>query len=273
MQKRTKLVSIKTKPLNRQIRVPYSTPLVVNRGRCEQLYQKMSENLIVFIFVMIYFSPVYYHLYFAIKESKKDNKKYPQKIKKVLKWSFIILLPIIGLVILLSYTNYLDYEKPLTYDKVDKITFKNFRGIELFKKSLYGNERFAYVYTSIETKFESDSLLIQSFFHPSKSFVYKKNTNSQELLNHEIFHFKITELYVRKLKEKISSLHHPSHKQISKIIDDLMAKENSFQEKYDYDTFHSYVFSEQKRYEKLIDSSLNSLKKYSIPKIYLNEID
>ena len=25
-----------------------------------------------------------------------------------------------------------------------------------------------------------------------------------------------------------------------------MAKENSFQEKYDYDTFHSYVFSEQR---------------------------
>ena len=55
----------------------------------------------------------------------------------MLKSSFIILLPIIGLVILLSYTNYLDYEKPLTYDKVDKITFKNFREIELFKKSLY----------------------------------------------------------------------------------------------------------------------------------------
>lgn len=233
----------------------------------------MSENLIVFIFILIYFSPVYYHLYFAIKESKKGNREYLQKIKRVLKLSFIILLPIIGIIALLSHTNYLNYEEPITYDKVDNITFENFRGLELFKKSLYGNERFAYIYTSIETEFQSDSLLIQSLFHPSRSFVYKKNSNSQELLNHEIFHFKITELYVRKLKKKISSLQKPTHRQINKVIADFKTRENYFQQKYDYDTFHSYVYGEQKIYEKLIDSSLNSLKKYSNPKIYLNEID
>ena len=41
----------------------------------------------------------------------------------------------------------------------------------------------------------------------------------------------------------------------------------SNQKAYDYDTFHSYVFSEQKRYEKEVDSLLTSLIKYERPKI------
>lgn len=233
----------------------------------------MNENLIVFIFILIYFSPVYYHLYLAIKESKRGNRKYLQKIKKSLKWSFLILLTVTGVIAIFSHTNYLDYEKPIPYDKVEKITFEDFRGIELFKRSLYGNERFAYVHTSIKTEFQSDSLLIQSLFHPSRSFVYKKNNNSQELLSHEIFHFKITELFVRKIKQRISDIENPSDEQIIKIIDDFRSREVNFQQRYDYDTFHSYVYGEQKRYEKLIDSSLNSLKNYIKPKIYIDEID
>lgn len=233
----------------------------------------MNENLIIFLFVLIYFSPVYYHLYFAIKESKNGNKFHLQKVKNFFKWGFIILLPVTGVIAMLSHTNYLDYEGPITYDKVDEITFENFRGIELFKRSLYGNERFAYVYTTIETDFRSDSLMIKSLFHPSRSFVYKKNNNSQELLDHEIFHFKITELFVRKIKKKISSLERPSDEKIKEIVDDFKTREKEFQQKYDYDTFHSYVYGEQKRYEKLIDSSLHSFKEYTNPKIYIDETD
>ena len=231
----------------------------------------MNENYFVFLFILLYFSPVYYHLYFAIKESKKGNRKYLQKIKKLLKWSFIVLTGIAGIITVLSHTNYLDYEKPLSYDRIDEITFENFRGIELFKKSLYGNERFAYVHTSIETNFESNSLSIQSLFHPSRSFVYKKNNNSQELLSHEIFHIKITELYVRKMKQRISALENPSEEQINQIITELRDGEANFQHKYDYETFHSYVYGEQKKYEKLVDSSLNSLEDYINPKIYFDE--
>lgn len=231
----------------------------------------MNEKLIIFLFILIYFSPVYYHLFLAFRESNNGNKIYLHKIKRVLKWGFLILLPILGVVAILNHTNYLDYEEPITYDKVDKITFENFRGMELFKKSLYGNERFAYVSTSIETDLRSDSILIKSLFHPSRSFVYKKNNNSQELLDHEIFHFKITELFVRRIKERISALTMPSDIIIQEIVDDFKIRERKFQQQYDYDTFHSYVYGEQKRYEKLIDSSLNSLKKYNNPKIYINE--
>ena len=50
----------------------------------------------------------------------------------------------------------MNYEKPITFDKYDEITFENFRGLELFKKSLYGNERFAYVVTTIESEINDD---------------------------------------------------------------------------------------------------------------------
>lgn len=233
----------------------------------------MNENLIIFLFILIYFSPVFYQLYLAIRESKRGNKFYLHRVKRFLKWGFIILLPIIGIIAILSHTNYIDYEEPIPYNKIDKITFENFRGIELFKKSLYGNERFAYVYTTIEKDFEADSLMIKSLFHPSRSFVYKKNNNSQELLDHELFHFKITELFVRQIKQEISRLERPSTHKIEEIVHYFEVRERKFQQEYDYDTFHSYVYGEQKRYEKLIDSSLNSLKKFTHPKIYINEID
>jgi len=227
----------------------------------------MDENLIVVIILLIYFSPVYYQLIVAIK-----GNVFPLKIiKKYLKYSFIILFSATVGFLVLSHTNFLNYEKPLTFDKYDQITFKNFRGLEFFKKSLYGNERFAYVVTSIESEIKDNSVMVQSFFYPSRSFVYNKNTNSKELLTHEKYHIKITELFTRKAKEKISKLKKFDKKEIQKIIQTTKDDEQEFQKEYDYDTFHSYVFSEQKRYEKEVDSLLHLLTEYKQPKILFND--
>ena len=108
-------------------------------------------------------------------------------------------------------------------------------------------------------------------FYPSRSFVYKKNTNSKELLTHEKYHIKITELFTRKAKEEISSLKIFDKNKIKGIIRDVKTKERAFQKEYDYNTFHSYVFSEQKRYEKEVDSLLTLLTAYKKPKITIDE--
>src|SRR5690606_39189926 len=111
----------------------------------------MNENLIVILIILIYFSPVFYQLGIVIKESKRENKIPLKNLKKFLKYSVVIIVPLaIGFGIL-NHTNFLNYEKPMTFDKYDQITFENFRGFEFFKKSLYGNERFAYVVTSIDS--------------------------------------------------------------------------------------------------------------------------
>ncbi|NER15053.1 hypothetical protein GWK08_16480 [Leptobacterium flavescens] len=231
----------------------------------------MQDILIVILFLGLYFSPVLYQLVIVIKENKKGNKTPLKKFKKFLKYSFLILLPLAIAFMILIRVNFLNYESPITYDRVDQITFKNFRGLEFFKKSLYGNKRFAYVVTTIKSEIYDDSVSIQALFHPSRSFVYDTHSNNKQLLDHEIYHFKITELYARKLKYRISNLKHSSKNEIRELISSTWLEERKFQEKYDYDTFHSYVFSEQKKYQKTVDSLLNLLSEFKEPKITLND--
>jgi len=231
----------------------------------------MNENVIAVLILLLYFSPLFYQLIIVIKESKRGNRIPLKKFLKYTKYSFLILVPIIIAFVVISHTNYLNYEKPLTFDKYEQITFENFRGLEFFKKSLYGNTRFAYVVTSIDSEIDDNSVTVQSLFYPSRSFVYKKNTNSNELLTHEKYHIKITELFARKAKKKISKLNTFDENKIEGIIREVKTKERAFQKEYDYNTFHSYVLSEQKRYEKEVDSLLISLTKYENPKITIDD--
>ncbi len=207
----------------------------------------MNDILIVSLFLAIYFSPVFYQLGIVIRENKRGNKVPLRKLKKFLKYSFFILTPLAIGFAALTHTNFLDYEKPLTYDKIDEITFENFRGLEFFKKSLYGNKRFAYVVVTIESEISEDQVMVKSLFHPSRSFVYNSHSTSKELLSHELYHFKITELFARKTKHTISGLENPEKSKIKDIIRKKIVEEREFQYQYDYDTFHSYVFSEQKK--------------------------
>jgi hypothetical protein len=171
----------------------------------------------------------------------------------------------------LTEINFLDYESPKKYDEIEQITFNDFKGLEFFQNSLYGNKHFAYIKTSIDYEIENDSIKVESFFHPSSSYVYNKNTFSKELLKHELYHFKITELYVRMIKKRISELKKTNKTEIEKKINQLKINEYQFQMKYDDDTFHSYVLSEQKKYEKHIDSLLNLHSNFKNPKVYINE--
>ncbi|MBW8244809.1 hypothetical protein K1F50_18520 [Muricauda oceani] len=227
----------------------------------------MSDNLIVILILFVYFSPLFYQLGVVLKERKRGNLVPLKKFLKIVKYSLVILFTLIIGFAILSHTNYLNYEKPLTFDQYDQITFENFRGLEFFKKSLYGNEQFAYVVVSIDSKFENNSVTVQSLFYPSRSFVYNQNTNSKELLTHEKYHIKIAELFSRKAKKKISELPSFDKKSINEILKQAKLDERKYQKEYDYNTFHSYVLSEQKKYEKEIDSLLDLLTNYKKPKI------
>ncbi|WP_379812380.1 hypothetical protein [Flavobacterium chuncheonense] len=186
---------------------------------------------------------------------------------KVLKINLFISLLVLVFLFILNYINFIDYEKPIPYKEVNQITFKKFKGFEFFKKELYGSKYFAYVFTSIDYEITKESINIDAHFHPSRSFVYDKEAKSSELLNHEIYHFKITEIFARKIRKEIIQKKAFDKKLIEEIISKNIILENRFQEKYDYDTFHSYVLKEQKKYEKIVDSTLKSLNKYEDSKI------
>ncbi len=230
------------------------------------------KTTIAYLLLAAYLIPISYKLIqlviLIVKEKKKGKSL---QLKKIFKYGFILIVPTIIGFSIISHTNYFDYEKPKPYDSIHKITFKNFRGIELLKKSLYGNKRFAYIVTSIESEIDDDSVTVISYFHPSRSFVYSKQSNSKELLKHELYHFKITELYTRLIKQRIKEMKTNSKDSIKKVL--LIAKqiEREYQKQYDYDTFHSYVYSEQKKYEREIDSVLIQLVEFKKPKISLKQ--
>lgn len=225
------------------------------------------EEIFLIIMASIYLPILLIEFIFYLKLIKRPNLNF----KKYLKINIIIFL-FLGLsFLILSYKNFLDYEKPIPFKEFERIDFKNFRGLELIKKKLYGSKYFAYVVTSIEYEIDQDHVKIESYFHPSSSFVYNKNSNSKDLLTHELYHFRITELFTRKAKEEIHKRANLKKDDIKKIIDSIKLEEREYQIKYDYDTYHSYVYEKQISYQKEIDSLLISLKKFKKSKIKYNE--
>lgn len=230
-----------------------------------------SEIIIPVVIVTLLYAPLIFEFIKLVRENKFENRFRIKKLKKKLKITSLIIFLVILSIAVISHTNYLDYQSPMKYSDVDNITFQNFRGIELFKKSLYGNKRFAYIHTTIDSEINKDHVIIESYFHPSRSFVYKRNIFDKDLLTHEIYHFKITEVFVRKAKKEISELSIQDTKSIKEVIEKYSFMENSYQKEYDYNTFHSYVLSEQKRYQESIDSLLYLLSDFKNSKISITK--
>jgi len=233
----------------------------------------MNENLLAFLFLLFVFSPVIYQTIVVIREHKKERRVALKRFKRFLKYSLIVFVTTGSIVSLLSHTNYLNYQSPMPYNQLEEISFENFRGIELFKKSLYGNKRFAYVVTSIEVDFDENNVTAQTFFHPSRSFVYDQHSDSEELLTHEKYHIKITEIYARKMRKEISQMKQFSKEKVLNTVKRFNREEQEFQKQYDFDTFHSYVYSQQKRYERKVDSLLSLLSDFEKPTIIIHEKD
>ena len=194
---------------------------------------------------------------------KSDLKKLGIYFTVISTFSVIIILT-------LNKINFLDYKKPMTYNQVDQIKLSDFRGYEFFKDDLYGNKSFAYIVTTIESNIEDHNVEIWSEFHPSRSYVFNRKSFSPELLKHEVLHYKITELYVRKIKQKISQ-NCFSNEEIKTLIEKYTKKERAFQAQYDLDTFHSYVYNEQLKYQNKVDSLLLLLQDYTNKQIQKNE--
>ena len=72
-------------------------------------------------------------------------------------------------------------------------------------------------------------------------------------------------------KKRISELKKTNKNQIEEIISVIKSEERRYQIEYDDDTFHSYVLSEQKKYEKNIDSLLSLHNTFKNPKVFINE--
>jgi len=229
----------------------------------------MEIKYAICLILFFYFTPVYYQIYILIKENKEESKKALKRLFLFIKICLGLFIFSTAFILTINHINFLNYESPISYKEYDRIKFENFRGLEFFQKTLHGNKRFAYVVTSIDYDINENYINVESYFHPSKSFVYNRKTKSEELLKHEKYHFKITELYARMIKKEIFTKKLTSKKDIEKVIAKNLKLENQFQKEYDYNTYHSYILDEQIRYEKLTDSLLNLHSQFADSKLNL----
>ena len=93
-------------------------------------------------------------------------------------------------------------------------------------------------------------------------------------LNHELTHFKISEVcarYCRRdIKEIKSRRAKAIHKQMLKIFYKYNDMQNNLQDLYDEETRHSINRSKQREWNNLVDKWLNDLSEFSSTKVILH---
>lgn len=114
---------------------------------------------------------------------------------------------------------------------------------------------------NFSTFYEGEELKIdfkvQSFFYPSKSW-YKPEVCTDVTLLHEQLHFDITELYTRKLRERLAVASYTKNvkEEVRKIYKVTLRQLNDFQNKYDSETNYSRNLPVQERWVSEIKAAL-----------------
>jgi hypothetical protein len=167
--------------------------------------------------------------------------------------------------------NFISYESPIPYSSVKSINFYDFRGLRKPGETLYGATKFAFIKTSREYRIINDSSAwIISLFHPSRSYIYDQQIRNNGLLQHELYHFHITEYFSRMTRRQLANTPRPLKSEvIEAFINQYQSLEAAMQQEYDNESWHGYVLKEQKKWEYFTDSALASLVAYADPMVIL----
>jgi hypothetical protein len=187
---------------------------------------------------------------------------------------FLLLTAIVLLAIATVFeVNYLDYASPIPYEKINTISFSDFKAYAKPDLTLDGMKEFAYICPSRKMVYTSDSSVdITTYFHPSRSYVFNQHIRDQDLLTHELYHFKIAEYYSRTIRSEISNFQgRLSAAHLDDIFEKYNLTEQLMQRTYDDESYHSYVLAQQKKWEHNIDSLLLSLEKFSSPTVTFHQ--
>lgn len=123
----------------------------------------------------------------------------------------------------------------------------------------------------IHFDYNGAKIRVRAYFNKSKSWA-KKDSVDNFILEHELFHFHITEIYARKLRKVISSLKIEvvtAGPQIRKEFETLIKVLDEWQALYDIETQHSIDILAQKKWKKIILDSLNAYGNYSNPEVFI----
>lgn len=164
--------------------------------------------------------------------------------------------------------NYLNYEAPIPYSHWQNIKWSDFRGIKRPNQTLQGSLNFAFVSTQIRIEKSDGQLVVTTYFHPARSYTFSQEAADQDLMTHELYHLHITEYFARQIRQSFSF---SDYDVAVSFAHRAMIDEQYMQDDYDMETGHGYALGIQRKWQKKVDSLLNSLSEYSSPVVNLKQ--
>lgn len=229
----------------------------------------MSPNNLYIVVIAVFIVVIGYDIYNWLKgrtitAPEIRLARFKSKINRTV---FILGVTLVT-VSILFHVNILRYRPPIEYTKINSITLKDFIGYRLPNQTLDGMKKFAFITTTIDWKKYGNEIEVKSLFHPARSYVYNENIVSKFLLQHELYHFHIVEVFARKCREELSEFKEtPTDADIQNIISTHKTLEIEMQRDYDDKTYHGYILKEQKQWQLKVDTLLSLLDKFRNSKI------
>lgn len=182
---------------------------------------------------------------------------------------FNIIFFISGVILLLTSAsfdvNFFNFKRSIPFEQWKTISFSDFTGLKKPGLTLGDVSRFAYIKTSREIVYLSNGdIRVTAYFHPARSYVFNEQMRNPDLLQHELYHFHITEYWTRRLRKDILSYKGKSLRNFIAKQDNIYYHlETEMQQRYDEETNHSYIMQKQTKWQTDLDEKLISLANFS----------
>jgi hypothetical protein len=230
----------------------------------------MSPNSLYVIISSVFIIVIGYDVYNWIKDRRITAPEIRlQRFKKKINATVLIAGLTMAVVSVLFHVNVLRYSSPVPFNRIDEITLKDFKGYRTPNQTLDGKREFAFITTTLNWKRADKSIEVTALFHPARSYVFNDKIVDRFLLKHELYHFRITEIFARQCRQKLSQYKEiPSEDVVEEIMAAADRSESEMQYRYDEESYHGYIMKEQKRWEKEVDSLLNLLIEYKTNTVF-----
>lgn len=129
-------------------------------------------------------------------------------------------------------------------------------------------------YSTVDISDKSSTIMITARFHPKESWTrYPNLNNPDQALEHEKRHMDITEVYARKLRQRVSTTHFTASRfqeEIGRLFKEIVSQQREEQARYDRETNHSINTAQQQKWNTQIDRQLEALQAYATPILTIN---
>ncbi|MGB5667123.1 MAG: DUF922 domain-containing protein [Maribacter sp.] len=167
---------------------------------------------------------------------------------------------VFALITVFGFTEIQDYET-IAWKATNKLTWDDFKGEtpNNARAAATTASGISYQFSTKGTKDEMEmDFVVSTYFYPNKSW-YQPKLCDTLILNHEQLHFDISELYARKMRNRLASTTFTQNvkAEVKKIYKGILEELNDFQNLYDDQTNFSRDLEQQLKWNNKIKAALN----------------